>query len=133
MGAVAHAPVGQRAGVSRQLDGGDDGIALTDSGLDVQRSGVVGVVLCGQAAGSLIDLHAGAGTKAHFVGVGIVDVTGGAAAHIVEEDVAAPLDGRDDVDVAAVAVAGTLGAVVVIIGIDTVAVDGGKSVDDRCV
>ena len=36
VGAVAHAPVGQRAGVSRQLDGGDDGVALTDSGLDVQ-------------------------------------------------------------------------------------------------
>ena len=130
VGAVAHAPVGQRAGVSRQLDGGDDGIALTDRGLNVQRSGVVGVVLCGQSAGSLIDLHAGAGTKAHLVGVGVVDVTGGAAAHIVEEDVAAPLDGRDDVDVAAVAVAGTLGAVIVIIGIDTVAVDSGRAIDD---
>ena len=36
VGAVAHPPVGQRAGVSRQLDGGDDGVALTDSGLDGQ-------------------------------------------------------------------------------------------------
>ena len=87
MGAVAGAAVGQRGGIGRQLDGRDRRVALADGGLHVQRLGVVGVVLCGQAAGSLIDLHAGAGTKAHLVGVGVVDVTGGAAAHIVQNTI----------------------------------------------
>ena len=77
--------------------------------------------------------NSGSSAKAAAGAVVVISTKDGsvlAASNIVEEDVAAPLDGRDDVDVAAVAVAGTLGAVVVIIGIDTVAVDGGKAVDD---
>ena len=83
--------------------------------------------------GSKGNFHAGALPKTQLVGVGIVDVTGQAAAHIVEEDVAAPLDGSDHVNVAAVAVAGAAGVVVLIIGVHAGAVDGGVLVDQAAV
>ena len=129
VGAVAGAAVGQRGGIGRQLDGRDRRVALADGSLHVQRLGVVGVVLGGQAAQRLADLHAGALAQAQLVGIGVVDITGQAPAHIVEEDVAAPLDGGHDVDVAAVAMAGAFGVVILIIGIDAIAQHRGIPVD----
>ena len=133
MGAVAHAVIRQRGGVGSQLDGAYHRVALPDSSLNIQRGGVVFIRLFGQASQSLVYLHAGALTKTQLVGVGIVDVTGQAASHIVEEDVAAPLDGGDHINVAAVAVASAAGVVVLIIGIHTGAVDGGILVDEAAV
>ena len=74
-----------------------------DSSLNIQRGGVVFIRSFGQASQSRVYLHAGALTKPQLVGVGIVDVTGQTASHIVEEDVAAPLDSGDHINVAAVA------------------------------
>ena len=133
VGAVAHAVVGQRGGVGSQLDGAYHCVALPDGGLNIQRGGVVFIRLFGQASHSLVYLHAGALAKTQLVGVGIVDVTGQAASHIVEEDVAAPLDGGYHINVAAVAVAGAAGVVVLIIGIHAGAVDGGVLVDEAAV
>ena len=81
-------------------------------------------------AHSLADLHTGALTQAQLIGVGIINITGQAAAHIVEEDVAAPLDGRDHIDVAAVAMAGAAGAVPFIKGVHAVAEHRGVLVDE---
>ena len=133
VGAVAHTVVGQRGGVGSQLDGAYHRVALPDCGLNIQRGGVVFIRLFGQASYSLVDLHAGALPKTQLVGVGIVDVTGQAAAHIVEEDVAAPLDSGDHINVAAVAVAGAAGVVILIIGVHAGAVDGGVLVDQAAV
>ena len=68
--------------------------------------------------------------QAQLIGISVVDVTGHPAAHIVEEDVAAPFDGRDDVDVARVAVAGALGVVILEVVVHAVAVYRGIPVDD---
>ena len=133
VGAVAHAVVGQCSGVGSQLDGAYHRVALPDSSLNIQRGGVVFIRFFGQASQSLVYLHAGALTKTQLVGVGIVDVTGQAASHIVEEDVAAPLDSGDHINVAAVAVAGAAGVVILIIGIHAGAVDGGVLVDEAAV
>ena len=130
VGAVAGAPVGDGGRVGSQLHGGHDGVALPDGGLHFQRSGVVGVVLGGQAAQRLAHLHARPLAEAQLIGVSVVDVAGHAAAHIVEEDVAAPLDGRDDVDVARVAVAGALGVVILKVVVHAVAVHRGIPIDD---
>ena len=81
-------------------------------------------------AHSLADLHAGALTQAQLIGVGIINITGQAAAHIIEEDVAAPLDGRNHIDVAAVAMAGAAGAVPFIKGVHAVAEYRGVLVDE---
>ena len=133
VGAVAHAVVGQGGRIGGQLDGGDHRVALTDGGLHVQRGGVVGIVLGGQAAGGLAHLHAGALAQAQLVGVGVVDIAGQAAAHIIEEDVAAPLDGGHHVDVAAVAVAGALGVVILEVVVHAVAEHRGILVDEAAV
>ena len=130
VGAVAHALVGDGGRIGGQLDRRDHRVALADGGLDFQRGGVVGILLGGQAAGGLAHLHPGGGAQAQPVGVVVVDVAGGAAAHIVEKDVAAPLDGGDYVDVAAVAVAGAAGVVIAEIVVHAVAVDGAVAVDD---
>ena len=133
MGAVAHAVVGQGGRIGGQLDGGDHRVALTDGGLHIQRGGVVGIVLGGQAAGGLAHLHAGALAQAQLVGVGVVDIAGQAAAHVIEEDVAAPLDGGHHVDVAAVAVAGALGVVILEVVVHAVAEHRGILVDEAAV
>src|SRR5699024_8252029 len=130
MGAVAHPLVGDGGRVGGQLDRGDHRVALADGGLDLQRGGVVGVLLGGQPAGGFAHLHPGGGAQAQPVGVVVVDVAGGAAAHVIEKDVAAPLDGGDHVDVAAVAVAGAAGVVVAEIVVHSVAIDGAVAVDD---
>ena len=127
VGTVAGAPVGDGARISCQLHRRDDRVALADGGLHFQRGRVVGVVFRGQAAQCLADLHARALAQAQLIGISVVDVTGHPAAHIVEEDVAAPFDGRDDVDVA---VAGALGVVILEVVVHAVAVYRGIPVDD---
>ena len=133
MRAVAGAVVGQRCRIGGQLDGGDHRVALTDGGLNVQRCGIVGVVLGGQPSQRLTHLHAGALAQTQLIGIGIIDVTGQAAAHVIEEDVAAPLDGCDHIDVAAVAVAGAAGMIVLKIVVHAVAVYGRILIDEAAV
>ena len=131
MGAVAGSVVGQRCSIGGQLDGRDHRVALANGRLDIQGFHIVGVVLGGQVACGLADLHAGALAQAQLIGVGIVDITGQAAAHIIEEDIAAPLDCVDHINGAvAMAVLCTFGAVILIVGIDPGTVDRGIAVNE---
>ena len=133
MGAVTGAVVGQRCRVGSQLDGRDHRVALTDGGLHIQRCHIVGVALGGQTAHGLAHLHTGALAKTQLVGIGIVHIAGQAAANIIEEDVAAPLDGRYHIDVAAVAMAGTAGVVILEVVVHAVAVNGRILIDEAAV
>ena len=133
VGAVPHTIVGKGGGVGGKLDGGDHRVALSDRRLHIQRGGVVGVVFGGEPSRCLAYLHTGALSQTQLVGIGIVDVTGKAASHVVEEDVAAPLDCRDHVDISAVSMTGAAGMVVLIVVIYTVAVDGGILIDESAV
>ena len=133
MGAVTGAVVGQCCRVGSQLDGRDHRVALTDGGLHIQRCHIVGVALGGQTAHGLAHLHTGALAKTQLVGIGIVHIAGQAAANIIEEDVAAPLDGRYHIDVAAVAMAGTAGVVILEVVVHAVAVNGRILVDEAAV
>ena len=130
MGAVTGTAVGDGRRVGRQLYRRDGGIALTDGGLNFQRLGIVRIVLGRQTAESLADFHARPLTQTQLVGVCVIDITCQAAADIIEEDVAAPLDGGHDVNVAAVAVTGTLGVIILEVVVHAVAVDRGILVDE---
>ena len=130
MGAVADTPVGDGARIGGQLHRRDDRVALPDGGLHFQRIRVVGVALGGQTPLRLADLHTGLLPQPQFVGIGVIDIAGQAAAYIVEEDVAAPLDGGHHVDVAAVSVAGTLGMVILEVIVYAIAEDRGIPVDE---
>ena len=131
VGTITGSPVGNGSGIGRQLHRADHGIALANGRLDIQGFHIVGVVLGGQVACGLADLHAGALAQAQLIGVGIVDITGQAAAHIIEEDIAAPLDCVDHINGAvAMAVLCTFGAVILIVGIDPGTVDRGIAVNE---
>ena len=130
MGAVTGAVVGQRCRVGSQLDGRDHRVALTDGGLHIQRCRIVGVALVVRRPTASLTSTPVPLAKTQLVGIGIVHIAGQAAANIIEEDVAAPLDGRDHIDVAAVAMAGTAGVVILEVVVHAVAVNGRILVDE---